>query len=585
MYRTIALALISCVAMSAQNSGNTNSNAGPLLNRICVYDGLKYKTLISAMNDCGSNGPAVIPPTYSGQDPANANNPAVMDFRRPERIKNLTPVTAFGAKGDALTGADASSQAGSATLTTTSSPFARGRDEGKAIVITGAGAENSSLTTTIKAIESPNRITLADPAGFTSTGLTYWFGTENTAAIQAAYNSRKLLSLPPGKYLMTGTVKGTSPLFLAGAGTQSVIIDDTTVFYVRGANGHFVDNIRMQSATKLAVLPPRAFPTRYAGTPVAVDRIGAGIGYEPEGGDEDIWPKLSKQQQSQQIGPTLMMASDGTHIYRITGELVSILLFDVQFSEVASCDFRGGKNFVGGIALWHTPKDGAANRQDSIHDNTVRYASFSGIAWAAADNVSVRNNVTEYDGESGLKNYSSQGDGTYNTNIELIKNHTQHNHYDGLDLSETYPHNNSQRASSIASGNYSGYNDRTGSYVDGLEWKLIDNTFEYNGLSGMSLDVSNSVISGNILRNNNTLHEARSHQMYVGPGRPCVNNIIENNHIEANAQSGAAIRWTAVSTGNQLRGNTATGGALFKLDAAPVSSKGNSDSRGRLPDR
>ncbi len=365
--------------------------------------------------------------------------------------------------------------------------------------------------------------------------------------------------LPAGKYSTTGTVKGSVPLFLAGAGERSIIIDDTTVRDLRGPREDFLDNFRMQAATRLTATRPGSFPTPHRGTPVAVDRIGAGIGYQPELQDGDIWAKVSKAQRAQQLGPTITISSDGTHIYRITGDLVSILLFDVQFSEVALCDFRAGKNFAGGIVLWHTPNDGRVNRQDKIHDNHVQYASYSGIVWTASERVFVSHNRTEYNGESGLKNYASQGDGTYNTAAEVVGNYSQHSHFDGMDLSQDYPHTNKQRASSIVSGNTSSFNDRTGAYVDGLGWTLTDNVFESNGLSGMSLDVSDSAISGNTLRDGNTLHEANSHQMLVGPGTAAKNNVIEHNRIVGIAAAGAAIKWSTASTGNKIRDNAASG--------------------------
>ncbi len=577
MFRNLFVLLAACTIAMAQGSGASS--------RVCVYDGLKYKTLLSAMNDCGKNGTGVIPPSYGGQDPANAKNPQVWDFRHPESVKGLTPVTDFGAKGDAATGTDGTSRNGSPDFTTVSSPFSRGRDEGKAIVITGAGPENASLTTTIRSVEAPNRVTLATPAEFTGNTLTYWFGTENTPAFQKAYASRKALFLPAGKYLMIGTVKGSSPLFVSGSGDQSTIIDDNTVFDVHGTEGHFLNNFRLEPATRLQALAPQSFPTPYPGTPIAVDRHHKGVGYQPTAGDDDIWTKLSKQQQSQQIGPTLTLSSDGIHIYRLTGDLVSIILFDTQFSEVALCDFRGGKNFVGAIALWHTPNDGHSNRDDSIHDNTIRYASFSGIVWAASDAVTIRNNVSEYNGESGLKNYGSQRDGSFNTHIEVSENRTSYNHYDGLDLSEDIPHTNHHRGDSVASKNVSSSNDRTGAYVDGLGWKLLNNVFEDNGLTGISADVSDSVISGNTLSRNNSLHDRSAHQMLIGIGQPSLNNVIEHNRITGDSASGFAIRLVHSSTGNQLRDNTANGGSVFRLEAPPASSQGNSDSRGPLPNR
>ncbi len=552
------------------------------LDHICAVDGLKYMNVQSAMSACSGSGVVVIPPTYTGAD---SNDASVMDFRHPERVKGLTPVTEFGAKGDAVTASDGVSEIRSMTFTAGPSAFVKGRDEGKTIIITGAGSVNGSLTSTIKSVDAPNRVTLTNAGGFSASRLTYWLGTDNTAAFQAAYNARKPLFLSPGKYLMTGTVKGNSPLLLVGSGAQSIIINDTPVFSVHGTGGHYLDNFRMQAATRLEPVSPRGFPTPQPGTPITVDRKGTHIGYQPVGADEDIWNKLSKKQQAQNFGPTLSMSSDGIHIYRITGDLVSIILFDVQYSEVALCDFRAGKNFVGGIALWHTPRDGAANRHDSIHDNTVRYASVSGIAWAAAENVSIKHNVVEYNGESGLKNYSGQGDGTFNSNIEVTGNHSQYNHYDGIDLSESYPHSNTQRANSVVSDNVSSNNDRTGTFADGLGWKVTNNVFENNGLSGMSMDISDSVVSGNTLSHNNTLHDSRSHQIIIGPGLPATNNVFEHNRIVGDASSGAAITWSARSTGNQLRDNTATGGAVFRFQTPPAAAEANTDSHGRLPDR
>jgi hypothetical protein len=66
----------------------------------------------------------------------------------------------------------------------------------------------------------------------------------------------------------------------------------------------------MQAATKLTPVAPRDLPTPYAGTPVALDRIGDGIGYQPKAEDVDVWSKMSKQQQSQQIGPAILAAEN-----------------------------------------------------------------------------------------------------------------------------------------------------------------------------------------------------------------------------------------------------------------------------------
>jgi hypothetical protein len=193
--------------------------------------------------------------------------------------------------------------------------------------------------------------------------------------------------------------------------------------------------------------------------------------------------------------------------------------------------------------------------------------------------------VVEFSGESGFKNYSSQGDGTYNTEILLDSNHSLHNHYDGLDLSETYPHTGEQKTSSVVSGNLSAFNDRTGAFGDGVGWKVVYNAFENNGLAGIALDVSDSTISGNTLTHNNRLHDKNAHQITLGLGVPSRNNVIEQNRITAEAAEGSAIFWSSASAGNKVSNNVATGGAIFKFEAPPAAAHGNSDGRGRYPDR
>jgi hypothetical protein len=582
MYRIVSILFL------AHSTAFGQIGAPPSLkvNKFCVVGGPEYKTVEWAIAGCGKNGTVVLAPTYSASSSqVNGAGFPLLDLRHPEGVPGLTSVTNFGVRGDAQTAADGTSEAGSVTFTSGSAVFVPGRDEGKTIVITGAGPENASLTSKIHAVSSPTRVILQDSAKFTETGLTYWYGTDNAPAFQSACDAGRLLFLPPGKYLLLGTVKCHTPLFLVGSGDQSVLIDDVTAFDLHASAGNYLDNFRMQAATKLSPFPPSAFPTPHAGTPVALDRIGAGIGYQPELQDGDIWRKVSKQQQAQQLGTGIVSFSDETYIYRITGDLISILLFDVQFSEVAMCNFRAGKNFAGGIVLWHTPGDGRANRHDSIHDNHVSYASYSGIVWADADHTSILHNQTEYNGESGFKNYSTQGDGTYDTFIVLSDNATQRNHYDGLDLSESYPHKNNFRASSMASGNISSFNDRTGTYADGLGWTITNNVFEDNGLSGMSLDVSDSIISGNRLKNNNTLQDRYSHQMLIGTSTASTDNVIEHNRIVGAADEGAAIFWPDSATGNTVMGNIASGGAVFIFKQVPASAQGNVDSRGAYPDR
>src|SRR6266571_2329335 len=200
MHRTMKTILLECCFLLAAATWAAAVKT-PNVNNLCFADGLKYKTIQSAIEACGANGTVVITPSYSASDTfSNPDGIAVFDFRHNERQEGLNPVTEFGAKGDAVNGADGVSQSGSATFSSASASFL-GRDAGKTIIITGAGPENASLRTTIASVNGPNRVTLATAAGFTATGLTYWYGTDNTSAMETAYRAQKPLFLPSGKYL------------------------------------------------------------------------------------------------------------------------------------------------------------------------------------------------------------------------------------------------------------------------------------------------------------------------------------------------------------------------------------------------
>lgn len=97
-------------------------------------------------------------------------------------------LTSFGAVSDARELRDGAIVTGTDLLTSTSAPFAAG-DVGKSIVVAGAGAAGAKLRTTIASFVSEAQVTLANAAATTVTSAGVVFGTDCSAALQAAFDS------------------------------------------------------------------------------------------------------------------------------------------------------------------------------------------------------------------------------------------------------------------------------------------------------------------------------------------------------------------------------------------------------------
>lgn len=129
------------------------------------------------------------------------------------------PVTWAGVYANAKTAADGVAN-GSATFTSASAQFSSA-DIGKTIVIMGKpGTANASFTTTIAAVGGPTSITLNSSIGWSDTGLTYWYGTNDFTAFQNAGKAAKTY----GTYVtVPGTGTSATPLayMISGAGGLS----------------------------------------------------------------------------------------------------------------------------------------------------------------------------------------------------------------------------------------------------------------------------------------------------------------------------------------------------------------------------
>jgi hypothetical protein len=128
----------------------------------------------------------------------------------------------FGAVGDAVEVASGCAiTATDATLTAPALTFDL-EDVGKTIVVVGAGAAGANLYTTIASFTSATEVELDDTAGTTVASGRIIFGTDDTAAIQAALVVGRRVIVPPGNYVTAGQLALTSADVLHGIGQPKI---------------------------------------------------------------------------------------------------------------------------------------------------------------------------------------------------------------------------------------------------------------------------------------------------------------------------------------------------------------------------
>jgi hypothetical protein len=157
-----------------------------------------------------------------------------------DRLSDIVSVKDFGAKGDALSIAvTASITSGANALTATSASFAAS-DIGKGIIVPGAGASGGFLNTTILGFIDATHVTLTANAGTTLTAAskTISYGTDDTAAFNAALAAGNCACVPAGKYWIAGTIvmgafdtlvgysKGSTKLYAATANLPLIQLPD-----------------------------------------------------------------------------------------------------------------------------------------------------------------------------------------------------------------------------------------------------------------------------------------------------------------------------------------------------------------------
>ncbi len=125
----------------------------------------------------------------------------------------------FGGKADVVTLQDGSIARETASFRSSSAKFTAA-DAGKAIVVTGAGPEGGALVTEIRAVTSPNQITLAANAVETVANALTYYGTDDTAAIRSCVykgtTKGGACTIPNDATFLVSNTKSTIALFGAG---------------------------------------------------------------------------------------------------------------------------------------------------------------------------------------------------------------------------------------------------------------------------------------------------------------------------------------------------------------------------------
>jgi putative cofactor-binding repeat protein len=144
----------------------------------------------------------------------------------------------FGAKGDGRRVTDGAITSGQATLTSATAAFTAA-DVGKLCYVAGAGAAAAQMATTISAYVNATTVTLAANASTTVSAAAVDYGTDDTAAIQAAVDavpaSGGVVEVPIGTYQITSPVLITKNFVTLGGqnnGERSIVFAEDV-----GVNG------------------------------------------------------------------------------------------------------------------------------------------------------------------------------------------------------------------------------------------------------------------------------------------------------------------------------------------------------------
>jgi hypothetical protein len=195
-------------------------------------------------------------------------------------------VVGYGAAGDAKMRVDGAISSGTAILTSATATFAAS-DVGKYIRVEGAGVASADLITTIQSRTNATTVVLANNAGTTVSGKSFWWGTDDTDAVQAAIDEaaastpRKSVYFSRPAFLVNLTLPREMHLF--GFNSGSALSDLTTEYHRLNDPDWACTLFPANTATPIIYIPD-AFGTRIERLVFANSnaKLGEGIQLGPQ---------------------------------------------------------------------------------------------------------------------------------------------------------------------------------------------------------------------------------------------------------------------------------------------------------------
>lgn len=380
--------------------------------------------------------------------------------------------------------------------------------------------------------------------------------TDDSMAWQAAITNGRAF-LPAGiSFRIVTPAIATGQVIVQGAGKTSKLLSDVTVLTVSSGTGSVIDNFWMENITPPWIITRD--PTNWGANILGTLQQSNALGYQPTINDQDIWNSLTAAQQNQQIGPVIVFNGIATDIEvsRIYGRFVQIILLDAQYSTIRDCDYRGGKGIWGALQFDNATSGIVVGKGNKAIGNTIRYGSFSGIFASNNDGVLIEGNVSQLNGESGIKAGAGVGNlgVKFSIRSSIIGNNVSDNYYDGIDPVTSFPTNFTTPAYHLIVGNYCYRNGGDGINSDGL-YNLIDNNqLVLNGRFGIWHSGASAKISNNYCFKNNVGNTASIADIVGG----AANDVITDNYIISTGPY--AIYAPAASC---VTNNFAVGGTIF----------------------
>jgi hypothetical protein len=355
---------------------------------------------------------------------------------------------------------------------------------------------------------------------------------DSSHALQSAADVGLILIPPDASFrILTGATR-TGRVSVLGSGPTSQLWCDSTVLTVNGGDDSVADNFQLLNITQPWIITRN--PVNWESNISRTLRRSNSDGYQPTVNDGDVWSTLTKAQQDQQIGPSILFRGDAMRISvsRIYGRFVQIGMYDTQYSSVCDCNFRGGKGAIAAIHFWNV--NGQVGQFNKALRNTVWHSSFSGIVFARNTDFQASENLCVYGGESGIKTWSGTLSGKdlrcYRGQIQ--NNVCRSNYYDGIDATSNLPPDDQILTYHQIQGNHCDSNGGDGINCSGQFNQITSNYLNRNGRFGLwGTGLSRSKISGNFCVDNNQARVSSQHDLgIVGKAD---HNMITNNWVWA----------------------------------------------------